>query len=138
MKIEEMICRFYVYGSCDKNERQKAEKIGLKAYRLCNKTFANPIFTPCYNWIWDKLFPNYTKEEYLDEDKMYTKLYFRILNAIAKIYVFLCGGYWLRSWRKVDLNYNYTIRPCTIEELNKDSRCTHIVDDMISIKRIGV
>lgn len=137
MEYENIICRFYVKGSINTEERHKAEKIGLKAYKWCNKTFVRPVFIPCYNKIWKVLFPNYTKEDYLDDRKMYTKLYVAILNRVAKIYVALSGGYWLKKWRKICLNYGYTFRPCTDSEIKSNPKCTHVIDDMISIKRIG-
>ena len=135
MDYEEMICRFYVPGSNNSEERMKAEEIGMKAYKQCNKWVIRPIVTPLYNKIWSILFPKYTKEEYIDEDKMYTKMYFRICNFIGKIGVFLCGGYWFSEKRKVCLNYNYWIKP--IENKDPNEKATHYVDEMISIKRFG-
>lgn len=134
MKYEEIIFKIYVKGAKDLNECKRAESIGIKAYKLGNK-FINPIFVPCYNWIWKLIFPNYKKEDYLDDKKMYTRLYLKIIKYVGKICVLLCGGYWFDEKRKVCLNYNFTFKPCNEEE--KESRCTHIVDDMISVKRIG-
>lgn len=137
MEYDEILCRFYVKGSKDSNERKWAESIGMKAYKMGRNRFINPIFTPCYNWIWEKIFPNYTKEDYLDEEKMYTRLYTKIINRIGNFCVLLCGGYQFKERRRVCLNYAFTFRPCTEEERKQDPRCTHIVDDMISIRRFG-
>lgn len=137
MDYKTIMCRMYVNGSKNAQERKKAERIAMKAYRLGAHYFINPIFVPCYNWIWTIIFPKYTKEDYLNKEKMYTRIFNYVCKMVAKVCVFLCGGYWLKEKRKVCLNYDYTIRPCTIDDKKQDPRCTHIIDDMISIKKFG-
>ena len=133
MEYDEIICRFYVKGSRDELDRHRAEKIGMKAYRLCNKWVINPIYTRLFNAIWKLRYPNYTKDEYLDENGAYTIRYYAGCNRIAKIFVLLCGGYDFKERRKVCLNYEYYIKPLE----TYDPVATHYVDDMISIKEFG-
>lgn len=134
-EMVDIIVVFNVEGATDLKEKNYAIKIALKAHKLCNHTFVKP-YTICYNAIWKILFPNYTKEEYLDEQKMYTKLYMATLNNVSKFYLLLCGGYWFMQKRKVSLNYDYYIIPLTDDEINKYPKgTTHKIDDMISIKR---
>lgn len=137
MNYDEILCRFYVKGSKDSNERKRAESIGIKAYKMGRNKFINPIFIPCYNWIWKMIFPKYSKEDYLDDNKLYTRIFWKVCSFVSKICVLLCGGYWFKQKRKICLNYDFTFKPCTEEEKKRDPLCTHIVDDMISIKEFG-
>lgn len=128
---EEILVKFYVIGSENEKERRRAETIGIKAYGKAAR-IGNSLIIPLYNKTFDKIFPNYTKEDRLDENKLYTKGYITIMNFIANAFSLVYGGLWLKENKKICINVGFTFKPC----YDENSKATHIVDDMIYLKKI--
>lgn len=108
-------------------EYEWASKVGTKALHHFVK-FANPIFIPVYNKVWDILYPN--TKDFMEEHPNYDKIYGRVANIITSVSVFFNGGFDLRNKRIVKVNVMYNLKP-------QEGTDVYLVDDMISIKRLG-
>lgn len=130
MEYEEIVMKFFIPGAENKQMRWCAEDVGLKAYQKTAK-ICNYLVVPIWNKITKIPCRKYTKDDFLDETKLYTKGYLWISQRICNLFLRWYKRYWPYPNHDLVVNMNYNLTP-----LNEpDEIVTHVVNDMIQIKK---